>query len=278
MTEHSSQPTLDTVYAALQLPPDAWLDQRVPKKLFLEQLATRPGTTAADKKLVREELEEFRWLASLKPSRTGLAAFSNETHDYAEIAILAVVTRAEVKSERLVQLIHRAVPYPVVLLLQTPQTLSLSLAHKRKSLSADAGKPVLEELRSVPLAGETVTPRLSADLLNGFGLPSLTLPRRDMFSVYSQWMDRLVAFDSAAWLGRLQGPAPFLPFTSASQADQHRAAQQELGRLQREETSLRTRLRGERQLSRKVEWNLALKQLQQRRTALMAVLRPESPG
>ena len=278
MTEPPSQPTLDTVYAALQLPPDAWLDQRVPKKLFIEQLATRPGTTAADKKLVREELEEFRWLASLKPGRTGLAPFSNETHDYAEIAILAVVTRADAKSERLVQLIHRAVPYPVVLLLQTPHTLSLSLAHKRRSLSMDTGKPVLEELRSVLLAGETASARLSADLLSGLGLSSLTLPTRDMFAVYSQWIDRLVAFDSAAWLGRLQDPAPFRPFTSVDQADQHRAAQQELGRLQRQETKLRTRLRGERQLSRKVEWNLALKQLQQRRTALMAVLRPESSG
>jgi hypothetical protein len=272
-----AQPTLDTAYAALQLPPEAWLDQRVPKKLFLEQLATQQGTTAADKKLVREELEEFRWLASLKPGTSGLAAYSDETREYGEIAVLAVVSRTEAKSDRLRQLIHRAVPYPVVLFLKTPQALSLSLAHKRKALNSEAGKPVLEELRSVLLAGNSVHPALLKDLLVSFALPSLTLPTRDMFSAYSQWMDRLVAFDSAAILNKLlsplHGPVPFHILPSATHAGRHREAQRELTRLDNEETALRTRLHGEKQLSRKVESNLALKQLQQRRLELIALLR-----
>ena len=168
----SAQPTLDTAYAALQLPPEAWVDQRVPKKLFLEQLAMQQGTTAADKKLVREELEELRWLASLKPGTSGLAPYSDDTREYAEIAILAVLSRTEARSDRLRQLIHRSVPYPVVLFLQTPQNLNLSLAHKRKALNFEAGKPVLEESRSVLLAG-----RLSEDLIGSLALPSLSLPR-----------------------------------------------------------------------------------------------------
>lgn len=259
-------------YAALKLPFEAWLDQRVPKKLFLEQLATQPGTTAADKKLVREELEEFRWLASLKPGTSGLASYSDDAREYAEIAVLAVLSRTELKLDRLRQLIHRAVPYPVVLFLQTPQTLSLSLAHKRKALNSETGKPVLEELRSVPVTG-----KLSDDLLGSLALPSLNMPTPDMFTVYSQWMDRLVAFDSAAWLGRLHGPVSFQVLSSAPQAERHRVAQQELTRLQAEETALRTRLHGEKQLSRKVESNLALKQLQQRRLELVALLRAELP-
>ena len=267
----AAQPTLNMAYAALNLPPEAWLDQRVPKKLFLEQLATQPGTTAADKKLVREELEEFRWLASLKPGTSGLASYSDETREYAEIAVLTVHSRTELKLDRLRQLIHRAVPYPVVLFLQTPQALSLSLAHKRKALNSETGKPVLEELRSVPLAG-----KLSDDLLGNLALPSLSLPMQDMFTVYSQWMDRLVAFDSAAWLGRLHGPVPF-QVPSAMQAERHRVAQQELACLQAEETALRTRLHGEKQLSRKVESNLALKQLQRRRLELVALLCAELP-
>lgn len=266
--------TLDTAYASLQLPPEAWLDQRVPKKLFLEQLATQQGTTAADRKLVREELEEFRWLASLKPGTSGLAPYADDTREYAEIAVLAVLSRTESKSDRLCQLIHRAVPYPVVLFLQTPQTLSLSLAHKRKALNSEAGKPVLEELRSVLLADE-----LSDGLLGSLALPSLSLPTRDMFMVYSQWMNRLVAFESTVWLerllGRLHGPVPFQVLPSATQADRHRDAQQELTRLESEEAALRTRLHGEKQLSRKVESNLALKQLQQRRLALIALLRED---
>ena len=275
MSDGPAQPTLDTAYAALQLPPEAWVDQRVPKKLFLEQLATQQGTTAADKKLVREELEEFRWLASLKPGTSGLAPYSDDIREYAEIAVLAVLSRTETKFERLCQLIHRSVPYPVVLFLQTPQTLSLSLAHKRKPLNSEAGKPVLEESRSVLLAGNSVHPALLKDLLGSLALPSLNLPTRDMFTAYCQWMDRLVAFDSAAWLDRLHGPVPFQVLPSATQAGLHREAQKELTRLDNEETALRASLHGEKQLSRKVESNLALKQLQQRRLELIALLRDD---
>ena len=48
--------TLDAVIAALALPPDARVDQRVPKKLLLEQGAP----TAADKRQIQDGLEEMQ--------------------------------------------------------------------------------------------------------------------------------------------------------------------------------------------------------------------------
>ena len=269
-------PGIDSVYAALELPVEAALNQRVPKKLFLEQLAAQPGTTAADKKLVREDLGEFRWLASLKPGFIGLAAYADDTHEYTEIAVLAVVTRAENQSatriERLAQLIHRAVPYPVLLFIETLDSLTFSLAHKRKTLNVDAGKPVLEEMRSVCLRGESASGRLVADLLQQLGLSGLNLPVRDMFHAYSGWMNLLVAFDSALWLQRLGSYTELLPLHSSDEADRHRAAQVELDRLAREEATLRSRVAVERQLARRVEWNLALKNLLARRTELLSLL------
>ena len=37
--------SIATLINALALPPDAWLDQRVPKKLLLEQGCRRPPTS-----------------------------------------------------------------------------------------------------------------------------------------------------------------------------------------------------------------------------------------
>lgn len=274
----SPKPTLsvESLYATLQLPSEARLDQRVPKKLFLEQLTSQPGTTAADKKLVREDLEEFRWLATLKPASSGLAASVSDTHEYLEIAVLSVQMRNQTRSERpsvrMTQLIHRVVPYPVLLLLQTPETLSLSLAHKRRTLTGEAGKFVLEELRSVPFTGPRADHNLSEVLLPSLALSVLSLPSRTMWAAYSSWIARFVAYDSARWLRRFQRAANLPVFSSDAQIDQHREAQRELARLQREETLLRNRLKGEKQLGRKVEWNTALKQLLQRRTGLLDVL------
>ena len=131
---------------------------------------------------------------------------------------------------------------------------------------------MLEELRSVPFTGPRADHKLSELLLPSLALSGLSLPSRTMWAAYSSWMARFVAYDSARWLGRFQRAAILPVFSSDAQVDQHREAQRELARLQREETLLRNRLKGEKQLGRKVEWNTALKQLLQRRTGLLGVL------
>ena len=50
--------------AALALPDDALVDRRVPKTLLIENGAP----TAADKRRIREGIEEIQWLAALKPT------------------------------------------------------------------------------------------------------------------------------------------------------------------------------------------------------------------
>ena len=57
--------------AALDLPASARVDQRVPKKLLVENGAP----TAADKRRINEGLEEVHWLAALKPTTVGVPEF-----------------------------------------------------------------------------------------------------------------------------------------------------------------------------------------------------------
>ena len=53
---------------AMALPPDSRLDQRVPKKLLLEQGAP----TAADKRYLQDGIDEMTWVAALKPTNIGV--------------------------------------------------------------------------------------------------------------------------------------------------------------------------------------------------------------
>ena len=123
-----------TLIDALRLPEGCRVDQRVPKKLLLEHGAA----TAADKRLITEAIEEIQWIAALKPNTIGVPDYRDTLREYLEIAVLAVTVRGVVKPashSRLAELVHRAVPYPVLLLLAAPQmggqSLILSLAHKR---------------------------------------------------------------------------------------------------------------------------------------------------
>jgi len=113
------------VIAALDLPASCRIDQRVPKKLLVENGAP----TAADKRHINEGIDELLWVAALKPTTIGVPEYRDEVREYLEIAVLRLTLRAGTKAE----LTHRAVPYPVFLVTDHGEHPSVTMAHKRWS-------------------------------------------------------------------------------------------------------------------------------------------------
>ena len=233
---------------ALGLPESALVDQRVPKKT----LAEHAGTTATARRQIHEGIEELRWVAALKPSTCGVPAHTDETREYLELAVLRVEVRPVGKPGVLLPLIHRAIPYPVVLVGSVADDASLSLAHKRWS-QAEKGRVVVD--------GEPVTLRLDdsvpEDRREGF-LSSLALakqPRATLYDLYQGWLDTLLAMQAASLLGGFRLPR------SREHADARSAALRECERLETEMAALRAAAHREKQLPRRVELNLELKRL-----------------
>jgi len=131
----NAQRRIEAMLAALALPADARVEQWVPKKLLLEQGALTP----ADKRRIQEGIDEVVWFAALKPTNIGVTAYCDEVREYLEIAVIAAQLSDSAKASRLAELLHRAIPYPVVLVTAQGGSVSLSLAHKRWSLS-EAGR------------------------------------------------------------------------------------------------------------------------------------------
>ena len=190
----SAETDIATVIAALAIPAGALVDIRVPKKLLVEQGAP----TAADKRSIQDGIDELRWIAALKPNTIGVAAFSDEARDYPEIAVVTVEFRPGAKAARLIELIHRSIPYPVLLITAQDDGTVISVAHKRQAQN-DAGKVVVERLiRSRPLL--TATPSDSErDFLTSLALTRQ--PQQDMMSVYEGWVTRIEALAVADLLG-----------------------------------------------------------------------------
>ena len=234
---------------ALALPPEARVDQRVPKKLLLEQGAP----TAADKRQLQNGIEDMFWIAALKPSTIGVPLFRDEVREYLEIAVLSVTLRAAAKAARLTELIHRAIPYPVVLLAGDGETVSISLAHKRWS-QGETGKVVIEELRrTAPLQPNAPTAE-EASFLASLALAGL--PRRDVFALYQGWLDRVTALEAAQVTG------VFAPPDSDVRAAALREGLDMYGSLKRDVAGLRGRAAKEKQINRRVELNLEIRRLE----------------
>lgn len=240
--------TPEQFLAALNLPPAAVVGQRVPKKLLLENGAP----TAADKRLINEGVEELRWVAVLKPSTCGVPEFRDEVREYLEVAVLHARLRSTKKAGRLIELIHRAVPYPVLLIEEGADDLRLSLAHKRLALN-EAGKVVLDgQPESVELA--SASGEVAAAFLQTVSISRQ--PKGTLFSLYQGWLDTALAIKAAAITGQ------FTIHDVALRVEQRRRALQRFAELKDQISALRREAAIVSQMARQVDLNLQLRKLE----------------
>jgi hypothetical protein len=238
----------DALLMALDLPAASRVDQRVPKKLLLENGAPTP----ADKHHINEGIEELLWLAALKPTTIGVPAYCDEAREYLEISVLRLTLRSGAKTTRLMELVHRAIPYPVLLLTDQGAQSELSAAHKRWS-QGETGKTVLE--------GDVIAfhwdSGRDADCWLAFRY-ALALDRQShatLYALYQGWIDTLLALQAAQVTGT------FAIAATVEHAVARRDALRECACLGAEIARLRTAATKEKQMARQVELNLELKRV-----------------
>lgn len=249
---------VEELIAALDLPASCRVDQRVPKKMLVENGAP----TSADKRLINDTIEEVQWLAALKPNTVGVAEYRDGKREYLEIAVLCITARhapqgdgaavasKPVNTARIAELVHRAVPYPVLLLLTAPQGVFLSLAHKRWAQN-EAGKVVLD--------GEAVIVDVAHDMTAEHpfvqALALTRQPQASLLAVYQGWMDCITAWQVAKVTGI------FNTTVTPAQAVARREALRTCQRLELESARLRALAAKEKQMAKQVDLNLALKRI-----------------
>ena len=259
----------EQLISALCLPAGATVGQRVPKKMLAENLTSRGTATSADRKLLQEQIDEVTWVAALKPTNAGIPLYQDEVRSYLELAVLSVRLRdgsqlapipAKVSPSvaRLAELVHRAIPYPVLLVLDDNARLYLSLVHIRWA-QKEADKVVLDGdlIQGVFVHnGSPAASVMDADTVNAFinAMDLSKQPRTDLLTLYQGWMDTLSAWQAAAVTGRFECVSP-------QQATARRAALRRCHELDAQISSLRAAASKEKQMARQVAANLEIKAL-----------------
>ena len=253
--------TADTFIAALALPPQALVNQRVPKKLLLENGAP----TAADKRLLQDSIEDLFWVAALKPDTMGVPAYRDDTRDYLELAVLSATLRSAA-TPRLAELVHRAIPYPLLLILAAPvagsdsKTLTVSLAHIRWA-QREADRTVLD--------GSLILADVPDDAMGALFTQALALqhqPRTHLLDLYQGWIDTTTALQAAALTGQ------FTTSPSREAAAARRSAIHQCHDLKTRIAQLRTQASKEKQLPRQVALNLEIRTAKSTLDQLLASL------
>ena len=268
---------------ALALPASAYVGQRIAKTLLIEQIANLPGSTAADKRLVNQLLAELHWLAALKPATCGLAAWQTDTHNYLEIAVLHAALNSlhsAVQAVRLIELIHRTIPYPVVLIVSQPgadgsgHVEQLSLAHKRLSAGNSSAMVLEQTITTKSIAACAHKTGATCQFVHYLGFnqaPNTStnaaiLPLHDLYARYSDWLYAVEALAASEHTGQ------FTVSTTAPDAVRRRSALAAHDQLGQQLISLRVQARKESQLGQRAVLNLKIAQLMAERQALLSRL------
>lgn len=248
--------TVEDLVQALALPDSTRVNQRVPKKLLAEQAVA----TIADRRQIQDGVDDIFWLAALKPHLIGVPAFDGEQRKYVELAVLRLTLKPGAKAARLVELLHRAVPYPVLLFTTSDAGLGVSLAHLRASQN-EADKTVLDgELLNVVFPVESANNAALQDFRAAMALA--LQPQSDLHALYQGWYETVDALDIAMETGAFQ------PSHTREQAAARHAALQTHRLLRARIDHLQAQARKERQIARQVQLNTEIRALSQQLSAI----------
>jgi hypothetical protein len=187
--------TPHTIREALALPPGGDPARRLPKDVLAEHGAAH----AADRKLIDKAIERLDWWATLSPTTIGVAAAADDDRPVPAIQLLALTARAE-PTQRLLTIIHRAIPVPVILLTALPDGAGtrLSLAPLRRAERIE-DKMVVERLVVTPDCTDAADPATAA-FIASLAVPAL--PRLNLRLLYDGLIERAEALAIARLTGR----------------------------------------------------------------------------
>ncbi len=240
---------IDVLYNKLALPDSCHLGKRVFKKLFQENAVL--GIT--DKKAFRDDINTIVWQYTLKPSTIPIQAYENSEREYLEVAILEVGLKTRNRTSRIAEVIHRAIPYPLLVVFAHEQSCLLSLAHKRFS-QAEHEAIVADEFYATDWIDLSAPTEPQAAFLDSLAVSSL--PHTHFYAFYSALVDRLIALDCA----RLTGA-----YCIESDAERRAGRREQIAACHALEVRIaehKAAVKKETQFNRQVELNIETKRLE----------------
>ena len=236
--------TIEALVAAFALPPGP-PPRRVPKASLADNVPT-----AADKRLIDGKLVRLDWVASINPATAGIAAATVDGLEVSTVNLLVARTRGAMPP-RLAEIIHRAIPQPVILVHgddAADAPAALSLAPKRAA-ERETGRVVVTAVHD---SGALMAD--DRDFLAALALQRL--PSRDLAALYAGLIERLEALGAARRAAR-----PYRLAASAGELARWRDALGGMTELEARIAAHAAAMRKESRLSARVELGEAVRQL-----------------
>jgi hypothetical protein len=238
--------TFEACIESLKIPANCYVGKKVHKKLFYKNAKL----LSADKKAFQEHLDAVTWIYALKQDNTSLKVYVDKQREYTEISILLINLKQTGTAERIIDLIHRAIPYPLLLICRFQETVLFSIAPKRFSMAEKGVIVVKEVLNSGWIKLDSI---LSMELAFIISLAINAKTYLNFFDLYSGWEASFVALACSRHTGKF--------LIKHNNTQERKELLEKCLALQGEINSIRSVIKKETQMNKKVELNTKINKL-----------------
>ena len=232
-------------------------NQRIAKILFAENGPLTP----ADRRAFKDDIAEITCSYILDENHDiMLNTYVDDEHDYSCLIQIDVVLRKNGKVARIAELCHRAMPYPLIVILHDGDKLWFSMAEKRFSRDGKE-QVVLEQQSDTGWIGNRFLQAFAeaAD----FG----KFRKNSYLELYRHYAELLDVLKTAEITGTFQ--------QNSISPEERRQLLEELHQLQNQLVGLKAKAKKEAELSRLVEINMQAKNITQQIADIKALLQCE---
>ncbi|MDG4812023.1 DUF4391 domain-containing protein [Hydrogenovibrio sp. 3SP14C1] len=252
-----------TVIESFKLPSTLIIQQRLTKKSFYEM----GNLSNAQQKLLQEQIDSVKITAHLTADKTNIPIYQTDKHEYLEIFII----EADLKNSQawsdlpgkqlstLHEIFHKAIPYPLILLIHSAQDTQLSLAEKLiNQADTSSEKLIMNDLIQTNWLNSEEFSSIQQQFLKSLSYDKLN--KQNLYTVYQSLMHRFTALLVAEQTGTYTVSDESKNITQL-EIDQQRQKLKTLIKLNREITEIKNKIKDCHQFNEKVELNMQLQNL-----------------
>ena len=243
---------IEALYEKMMIPESCRLGKRVYKRLFNENAKLN----ATDKKALSDDVDTILWQYTFKPTTIPIQPYNDDQREYHEVALLQVNLKQIGRVNRLAEIVHRAIPYPLLVVFVSDTICSISLAHKRFS-QAEKEAIVAEGFQATGWLDLSNLTEIQTAFLESLNIS--TWPHTHFFAFYRAAMDRMIALACAEHTGHYS-----LEIPGGRSVDDRVDKLRQVEKLRQEESEIQGKLKKEKNLGTQVQLNTRIKQIKDR--------------
>lgn len=215
-------------------PSDTIINRNLPKtQIYLYM------KNAVDKQFLQNSIQSIYILASIKTENTNIAMYEDDKELYQEIQFLYVKTKDKGDSTKIYKMLAHLIPYPLVILINEPDSFTIYTGRFEK-----LSKVFLKLVNIYP--SPVYQDEYLEQVLQQIAL--INLPRQNLKTFYDGLRDEIATAMAKSQYGEEVGKI------TGEEKDQ-------LDDLKKQIEDLRSRIKKERQLNRRIDMQMKLKKL-----------------